>query len=829
MDLVSCNDKTAVVFRGEHYSYTQLLRYAARYAHCFAGGGNPDKVLIFAENSVAWIFAFYGSVRSGAVTVPVDVQSTVGELSYILSDCRPDVVFTSAARRAVVDEALAQAGFVCNVFTEADVDLENIGLEPAENIAVSDMERTMLIIYTSGTTGSPKGVMLSFKNALFNVRAVSEDVRIFTPERNTMILLPLHHAFPLMGSLVAPLYTGETVAVADGLNAENILKTMNENKINIIIGVPRLYELLSKGIMEQINASWLTRSVFRVMRRLGSKHLSKAVFAKVHKRFGGHIDFLVSGGAALPADIAVVFKTLGFTVLEGYGMTETAPMISFTRPWNVQVGYAGEPLPHIEVKIDEHGEVCVKGDNVMQGYYNRPQETAEIIRNGWLHTGDLGELSPKKGLKLTGRIKEIIVTPNGKNINPVEVEEAIAHLSPYVKEVGVFIKDSVLQCVIVPQLSAVRESSLENMNTVMKEEIARYNQTVAPYKRIKKIHIVSGELPKTRLMKLQRFKLAELVSEHKKTTATDNYPHSETYMALKAYIDKETELNAGENDDFEIDLAMDSLGKVSLLTFIESRFGVSLNEAQLDQLNTLGKLSAYLEQNGHQTDGEPKKVTWKEILSNKVQNFVVPRAGFIQAFCSRTVALLIGLVYRNRRRGNVDLSEQPCIIVANHRSALDGYFITSKLNRKTVKNTFFFAKEKHLRTKFAHFLARKNNVILVDINKNVRESLQQMAAVLRKGKNIIIFPEGTRSKTGKLLAFKDSFAILSKELNIPVVPVAIRGSERAVLKRFKLPRLFAKISVDFLETICPNDLSVDEIRTKTVGLIAAQLETGKAC
>ncbi len=829
MNLVSYRDKTAIVFRGERYDYARLLQCAARYGQRFARDGQPKKILIFAENSPAWIFAFYGSVRSGAITVPVDVQSTVSELAYILADCRPDVLFTSAAKRAVADAALAQAGVACAVLTESDIDLGTVAQEPVEAITFDDMERTMLIIYTSGTTGSPKGVMLSFRNALFNVHAVSDDVRIFTPERNTMILLPLHHAFPLMGSLVAPLYVGQTVAIADGLNAESILKTLNDGQINIIIGVPRLYELLAKGIMGQIDASWATRTLFKLMQKIGSPRLSKIVFDKVHKKFGGHIDFLVSGGAALPTDIATVFKTLGFTVLEGYGMTETAPMISFTRPWNVQVGYAGEPLPRIDVKIDENGEVCVRGDNVMQGYYNRPDETAEIIRDGWLHTGDMGELSPTKGLKLTGRIKEIIVTPNGKNINPAEVEEAIVRLSSYVKEVGVFLKDSVLQCVVVPQLSAVRDRSLENMETVLKEEIARYNQTVAPYKRIKKIHIVSGELPKTRLMKLQRFKLAELVSEHKKTAAADEQPHSEIYATLKAYIDKETDSNAGENDDFEIDLAMDSLGKVALLTFVESRFGVSLDEAQLDQLNTLGKLSAYLEQHGHQTDGELKKVTWKEILSNKVQNFVVPRAGFIQAFCSRMAKTLINLVYRSRRRGSADLPAQPCIIVANHRSMLDGYLITSKLKRKTVRNTFFFAKDKHLRTKFAHFLAQRNNVILMDINKNVRESLQQMAAVLRQGKNIIIFPEGTRSKSGKMLAFKDSFAILSKELNVPVVPVAICGSERAVLKRIRLPRFFAKISVEFLEPISPESLSPDEIRAKTVALIADRLEADVAC
>ena len=824
MELLSEHNKTAIIFRDERYSYAQLLQRSVRYGRAFAADGTPQKILIFAENSPAWIFAFYGSVRCGAITVPVDCASTVGELAYILNDCRPEIIFTSSAKRAVVEQAFAKNDFSCRILTESDIDLQDVDNEAITPVVFDNDERTMLIIYTSGTTGSPKGVMLSYKNAMFNVHSVSRDVPIFTPERNTMILLPLHHAFPLMGSLVAPLYMGQTVAMADGLNADSILKTLVDGRINIIIGVPRLYELLSKGIMAQVNASRITRAIFKLMQKIGSPRLSRRIFAKVHKKFGGHIDYLVSGGAALPTDIGRIFKTLGFTVLEGYGMTETAPMISFTRPWNVQVGYAGEPLPNIEVKIDENGEVCVRGDNVMQGYYNRPDETADIIRDGWLHTGDMGELSPTKGLKLTGRIKEIIVTPNGKNINPAEVEEAIERLSPCVKEVGVFLKDSVLQCVIVPQLSAVRDHSNENMHDVLRDEIARYNQSVAPYKRIKKFHIVSGELPKTRLMKLQRFKLAELVDDHKKTATDDTTPRSEIYLALKAYIDKETDSNAGENDDFEIDLAMDSLGKVALLTFVESRFGVNLNEAQLDQLSTLAKLSDYIEKNGHQTDGEAKKVTWKEILTNRVQNFVVPRAGVIQAFCSRTVSMLIGLTYRGRNQRKIKLPQQPCIIVANHRSMLDGYFITSKMRGKTVRNTFFFAKDKHLRGKLAHFLASKNNVILMDINKNVRESLQQMAAVLGKGKNIIIFPEGTRSKTGKMLAFKDSFAILSKELNVPVAPVAICGSERAVLKRIKLPRLFAKITVDFLPPIYPENLTVEQIRTSAEQAIACAIK-----
>ncbi|MGN0186795.1 MAG: AMP-binding protein [Paludibacteraceae bacterium] len=823
MILIGKQDKTAVVHRGRQFSYVQLLQYSACYARHFAAAvGQPRMAIVFADNSAEWIFAFYGSVRTGAITVPVDVQSTAGELAYIVGDCKPDLIFTTTAKRALVDEALSMAGVACSVLTEEDIDVSGVASEAVDEIVFDDMSQTMLIIYTSGTTGSPKGVMLSYNNVMFNINSVSQSVKIFTSERNTMILLPLHHIFPLLGSLVAPLYVGETVYIAEGLNAESIVKTLNEGKINIVIGVPRLYELLSKGIMDIIKRSFVTRALFGLAKAIGSKGFSCMLFGKVHKKFGGHIDYLVSGGAALPPDIGSIFKTLGFTVLEGYGMTETAPMITFTRPWNVQVGYAGEPVPGVEVRIAENGEVCVKGDNVMQGYYNRPQETADIIRDGWLHTGDTGELSPTKGLKLTGRIKEIIVTPNGKNINPEELEHAVLQHTNLIKEIGIFLKDSALQCVVVPELSELRDKSVENMETILREEIAKFNQTVATYKRIKNIHIVSGELPKTRLMKLQRFKLPELATTHKRTTDESDAPQSEIYLMLKAYIDKELKCNAGANDDFEIDLAMDSLGKVALLTFIETSFGISMNEAQLDNLSTLAKLSAYIEQN-EQDITAGANVTWKEILTSKVRRVVVPRAGFIQAFCSRSVKVMMHTFYNLKKHGGVELSEQPCIIVANHRSMLDGYFITSKLQSKFVKNTFFFAKAKHLRTKFLTFMARKNNVIVMDINKNVRESLQQMAMVLQEGKNIIIFPEGTRSKDGKLLAFKDSFAILSTELNVPVVPVAIAGADRAVFKTVKLPRPFAKISVDFLPTIYPAGLSVNEIRQRVVEVISAQL------
>ena len=823
MIFASASEHKAIVYKDNEYTYNQFLQQTQCYADAFSAKAKPSKVLIYAENSDQWIFAFYGGLRTGAIMIPVDALSTTKELAYIINDCKPECLFTEPGKMDIVKDALSAANHTCEIITARDIATTATG--PVTNIVIDDEERTIALIYTSGTTGSPKGVMLSTKNIRFNINSVSVDVPIYNEKRNVMILLPLHHVFPLLGTMIAPLSVGTSVYIAESLAAESILGTLQRGKISLFIGVPRLYEILVKSIMNTINSSFITKAMYKLAKTVDSPKFSKFIFKKVHTKFGGHIDYLVSGGASLPTDVGESLKVLGFQVLEGYGMTETAPMICFTRPWNIRVGYVGEPLKGIDVKIADNGEICVKGDNVMQGYYNRPEETAQIIQDGWLHTGDMGEFS-ESCLKITGRIKEIIVTANGKNINPEEVEQEIMKDSPCIKEIGVFLKDSVLQCIIVPQMNELREKTSENLNDILRGEIEKYNFSVAPYKRIKNIHIYSGELPKTRLMKIQRYKLESLIEEKSETENTETEtPRSEVYVRLKKFIDSETNDDAKENDHFEIDLAIDSLGKIALLTFVEQNFRVPITEAQLDEINTLGKLSAYIEKN--QTEGTTStNISWKEILSTKKYNTKIPKAGIIQAICSHIVRFLMNTVYmfNYRKHGKFDIPKQPCIIVANHRSALDGYFITSKLRPRVVKNTFFFAKEKHLHSKFAHFMARKNNVILMDINKNVRDSLQQMAAVLQKGKNVIIFPEGTRSNGNKLNTFKDSFAILSKELNIPVVPVAISGSERAVFKKFNIPRPLAKISIDFLQPVIPQKNStIEEIRNNVVRQISSRL------
>lgn len=821
--LISKKNKFAITFKDDKYTYEQLLRYSQIYADKFSLESVPEKVMICSQNSPEWCFAFYGAMRCKSIVVPLDAQSTKKEIEYVINDCRPDIVFVSDDRKDLFSDINL---YGARLYTKDDVQLSDDDSIAATDIPMGNMEDTMLINYTSGTTGSPKGVMLSYKNVMFNVDSVSKSVPIYQEDSNVMVLLPLHHILPLLGSLVAPLYMGGTLHIAEAMNAESIIKTLNAGQVSIIIGVPRLYDMLVKGIMTKVNASFVTRLLYKITKLIGSDAVSRLVFSSVHKKFGGHLKYLVSGGAALSIETATILKTLGLYVLEGYGMTETAPMISFTRPGRRKVGYAGELLPNIEAKISEKGEILVKGDNVMQGYYKKEEETAQIIKDGWLHTGDMGVLD-KYGLKITGRIKEIIVTSNGKNINPELLEKEFIAASTYVQEIGIFLNGDALHAAVRPEMTAIRQRSLEEMDSLIKEEVTRFNAEQPQYKRIKQYHIMSEELPKTRLGKVQRFLLPHIVNKPKTNTEQESLEgKSEVYKLLKAFVEDETKTIAHENDHFEIDLSMDSLSKVSLLAYIENTFGIVLTEETMENLNTLAKLTEYIENNEHSFN--TTTITWKDVLATKI-DVKLEKPGITQ-WCTYTFTkLLFSICYRFRIKGNKKLPKSPCIIVANHRCAIDGFLITYNFSRKVNKDIFFFAKEKHWKSKIAQFFAKKNNIILMDINKNVRQSLQEMCAVLEKGKNIVIFPEGTRSKDKTMKKFKDTFAILSKELNVPIVPVAIAGSESACYGGSIIPKFWKKIDIDVMDPVEPSpEQSVESLRDKVAAMIQKSIQNLKS-
>ena len=358
-------NKIAIITKEHDVTYSELLQRVAQYARK-TPKGKETKTVIFSENREGWAYAFFSIWLNEGVVVPIDASSTTSDVAYILSDCKPDAAWVSKERKEVLEEAIKEAGVEMNVFIIEDYERLSVEDEPVSSIlpwtALSepDNDDTALLIYTSGTTGSPKGVMLSYAALKANVHSVSYDVPIYTDKRRVLVLLPLHHVLPLMGSLIAPIYMGGGIAICPSLSGPDIMDTLQRGQVGIMIGVPRLWQTLYVGIKKKIDESAVARMLFALCRVAKSRTLSRLVFSSVRKKMGGRLDYCVSGGAALDREIGEGLKTLGLDVLEGYGMTETAPIIAFTRPGDIIPGCSGLPLPGVECKL-VNGELCEIG------------------------------------------------------------------------------------------------------------------------------------------------------------------------------------------------------------------------------------------------------------------------------------------------------------------------------------------------------------------------------------------------------------------------------------------------------------------------------------
>jgi long-chain acyl-CoA synthetase len=297
-------------------------------------------------------------------------------------------------------------------------------------------------------------------------------------------------------------------------------------------------------------------------------------------------------------------------------------------------------------------------------------------------------------------------------------------------------------------------------------------------------------------------------------------PKTHEYQALKKFLEDETQQSVMPQHHIELDLALDSLGKVSLSAFIEAAFGLDINENSLSDFASVQKLAEYI--NMKKTRLSFEGINWSKILKEKV-HMTLPESWFTHNLFKTMSQVLFRLFLRIRGEGLENLPESPCIIAPNHQSMLDGFLVVSFFKRKFVKKTYVYAKEQHFRNPLMRFLAKRNNIILVDINKDLKLSIQKLAEVLKKGKNLVIFPEGTRTLTGKIGDFKQTFAILSQELNIPVVPVAIRGSYNILPSGSRFPRLFKRVTVSFLSPVYPKNHTYESLKNMVYQRVVRKL------
>lgn len=837
MDFIFDRNKTAIIYKEREYSYKELL-LGLKYFASLSKSTPQERIVVFMENRPEIFFSIFSIWENKSISIVVDAASSAEQLLYILNDSNPSHIFLSNETIDSFNEAIKDYPERIKVYNVDDIIIPKDFAAENMVLKIENRDNVAVLLYTSGTTGNPKGVMLTYNNLLSNSDAVKE-VNIVNETDRFLALLPFHHVLPLNITLILPIYFGTFVVILDGLNSDNLKKALKEYKITIIVGVPRVFELLHKGIMNKINQNFITKKLFNFCRKINSFTLNKIIFGSVKRQLGGSLKICVSGGARLDPEIARDLRTLGLPFIEGYGLTETSPLISFNRPNNVLIGSVGEPIPHVTVKVAEDHELLVKGPNVMKGYYNKPEETAKVIDNdGWFHTGDLVTFE-NNFITIIGRKKEMIVLSNGKNINPIDIENEILRGSDLIKEIAVTDNNDHLIAVVYPDFDVIKHRQITNIKETLKWQIIdKYNVTAPKYRKILEIKLVKDELPKTRLGKIKRFMLKEFIAEH--SLAGENEDEtaikeklkkvivipdevSYEYNILKNYIENNYKVEVFPDSHLELDLELDSLDMMEIIAFVDNSFGVKIKEDEFVNIKNILDLATLIHTNGGKFN--EKDIDMNDILNEEIDT-PLPGYPFVGKLLLFLFYPLFTIYFRVKKIDKNKIPEKSGLYVGNHQSFLDAIFLAMTMPFKKLDNTYFLAINVHFNTKFRMFIARHSNIIIIDINKNLKHSLQMSAKVLKSNKNLVIFPEGARTRDGEFLEFKKTFAILSHDLNVPIIPFGIKGAFEAMPFGITIPRP-KQVTVKFFDKIEPQGYTVEELVNLTKNTIKEWYDIGR--
>ncbi len=589
--------KIAITYGEQKYSYADVIKYVNYYSE-FLDISKGDRVALMMENRPESIFSFFSIWAKKGIALSLDAGYTVEQLAYVLSDSTPKYIFISNKVKEVVEKANEKIGNIVKILVVDEISLPDNYIPKQEEYHNDSDEEVAIIVYTSGTTGNPKGVMITYENIRANMDGITA-ANLVNDTDSILAMLPYHHIMPLCFTLILPMYLGVPVILLTEISSASLLKTLQENVVTVILGVPRVWEMLDKAIMTKINESSLARFMFKMASKINSMSIRKMLFSKVHKQFGGHVRLMVSGGAKIDKNILEDFRTMGFRAIQGYGMTETAPIITFNVPGRERSDSAGEVIKDVEVKIADDGEILVKGKNVMKGYYNNEQATKEAFdKDGWFRTGDLGRFEGKY-LIIIGRKKEMIVLPNGKNIDPNDIEAEIIKNTDLIKEIAVTEYKEQLVAIIYPDFDQIKAKQIVNIKDAIKwEVIDKYNVTAPNYKKIHDIKIVKEELPKTRLGKIRRFMLKDLIED--KVENTDKKEEKkvvevptemkEKFDIINKYIDERYHKTIDLDSHIELDLGFDSLDIVEFMNFLNETFGITLVEQDFVENKTISAI-----------------------------------------------------------------------------------------------------------------------------------------------------------------------------------------------------------------------------------------------
>lgn len=822
--------KTAITYGEQKISYADVIKYVNFYSD-FLDIEKGDRSALMMENRPESIFSFFSIWAKKGIAISLDAGYTVDQLAYVLGDSEPKYLFVSNKTKQVAEEANSKLNNAVKIINVDEIDLPTDYKIKQEEFANDSNKDVAVLVYTSGTTGNPKGVMITYENIETNMAGVRA-VDLVNENDVILAMLPYHHIMPLCFTLILPMYMGVPIVLLTEISSATLLKTLQENRVTVILGVPRVWEMLDKAIMTKINQSSLAKFMFRLASKTNSMSIRKMLFSKVHKQFGGHIRLMVSGGAKIDKAILEDFRTMGFRAIQGYGMTETAPIITFNVPGRERSDSAGEVIPDVEVKIADDGEILVKGKNVMKGYYKNEKATKEAFdAEGWFHTGDLGRMEGKY-LVIIGRKKEMIVLANGKNIDPNDIEAEIIKNTDLIKEIAVTEYNAQLLAIIYPDFEKIQAQQIVNIKDAIKwEVIDKYNVTAPNYKKIHDIKIVKEELPKTRIGKIRRFMLKDLLEDKVETSDKKvekkavEVPSEirEKYDIINKYITERYNKDIDLDSHIELDLGFDSLDIVEFMNFLNSTFEIEIVEQDFVDHKTISDIIKLVEEKSElTTEKVVEKVDKNENLKKIIEgdsNVNLPPSAKYAKVLKFLFTPLFKFYFRYKYSGKENLGEGAGIIVGNHQSYLDAFMLNNAFTYKELSNNYYIATALHFKSKTMKYLAGNGNIILVDANRNLKNTLQAASKVLKSGKKLIIFPEGARTRDGQLQEFKKTFAILAQELNVPIYPFVLKGAYEAFPYNKKFPKRH-DISVQFLEKIESQNKTVEELVEETKNNIA---------
>jgi long-chain acyl-CoA synthetase len=831
-------DKTAmrVVGSDTHvYTYSRLLgevrsiAYRLREEKIEFG----DRVALIGENHPSWASAYLGTVYHGAVIVPMDPHGEIETITNFIENSEAKLAFLSpdqTERFSQIEEKLGRhiPAVVWDLKESSNgfMRFEDWAVTEypesfASEIPTAKDEDIALLMYTSGTTGTPKGVPLTHGNILAELEGVNYVLKLSDKER-ILSLLPLFHAYLQIVNLWIATTYGCEVGYLKELTPAELSEAMKSFKPTILTTVPRLWYLFHKKIFDAVAAKPKpVQMLFRAMLAANGTlrdtlkiNLGTKFFSQVHESFGGHLRIAISAGSRFDEEVAKDFHKLGFTILQGYGLTETSGAATATYEDDNRVGSVGKAMHGAEIKIIDQdaegvGEVLIKGPMVFPGYYRNPKANAEAFtEDGWFRSGDLGKFDKDGHLYIVGRGKDVIVLPSGKNVHPEDLE--VHYLKcPMVGELAVLgVQDETeahagaekLAAVIVPDFVYLKQAGIANSKEAIRHELDSLGRELPEYQRVRDYIIRVEPLPRTATNKIKRFQLKKeietgiIAAEAKEVKAWDLSAEdsalleTNTAKAVVAAIRQNTKdaLAVHPAMNLEIDLGLDSLARAETFAALEQAFATEFDGDEAAQALTVASVIDLVNSHG---GGDMEAVSvdlnWGRIVRDADDDFpevrsVLKDRPLFSAFAF-TVYKIFYLFFRVflllEVRGLKELREleKPYLICPNHQSFLDPFVLCSNYPYHLFRNSFHVGASEFFSNALMRFVAKMLNVVPVNPDTELMRAMKAGAIGLRHGKVLNIYPEGERAFDGNLHEFKKGAAILATELDLPIVPVALDG------------------------------------------------------